>query len=89
VKEEVVAIKNGQGWFVKRTHFIVSLIVLLIVLLGSIVSPFVWKATIDLKVQQNANDILKMDKKIEKSITDYNDKIDYIYKYLLNKNSIK
>ena len=58
--EEIITMKNGQGWTVKKWHVIISIILLLIVITGSVISPFVWKASVDTKIGQNEGAIKEL-----------------------------
>jgi len=72
-----------DGWYIKKTSFIISLIIALIVLLGSIISPFVWKESVEQRVAQNERDIKELKKTQERFYERIDKKIDDIYQLLL------
>jgi len=81
--------KTPKGRFVRDAYLISAIIVAIIILMGSIISPFVWKKSIDLKVNYNAkeiniirNDVEKL-KGIDIQVKDMNTKINGIYDFLL------
>jgi len=83
--------EKKRGRYVRDTYLVTAIIVAIVILMGAIISPFVWKESMDMKVNYNTQEIkiLRVDieklKGIDVQVKNMNEKINSIYDYLLKR----